>query len=147
MHSSGVKRDKKCNRCEAREYIHPVPRAGKQAKSVKRGEKCNRYQLSSAGIHTVKSGKTGKRCQAPGKMQPVSSAGIHERENRQPVPSAGKNAAGVRRGKTQVTGVKGGKTGKRCQIAPSAVAYRSFFRFSIFFFFFFPLCIVLFGFL
>ena len=64
----------------------------------------------------AKRGKTGNRCQARENRQPVPSAGklangakrekscnwCQAQENRQPVPSAGKQATGAKRGKTRM---------------------------------------------
>ena len=87
-HASGVKRGKTCIWCQARENMHLVSSARKQATAtgVKRGKTCiwcqarenRQLQLvSSAGklATGVKRRKTCIWCQAWGNMQPVPNAG------------------------------------------------------------------------
>ena len=75
-----------CSHEEAREDMHPVPSAGKQATGSKCGKiskwlevRENRQRGPSAGKQAIgsKRGKTSNRFQAPENRQLVSSAGKH----------------------------------------------------------------------
>ena len=68
--AAGIKRGKTFSRCQERENIQPVPRAGKH-------------------VTGIKSRKTSSRCQERENIQPVPSAGT---DIKQPVPIAGKQA-------------------------------------------------------
>ena len=72
--ATGANPGNMCNRCRAREYVQPVPSPGICATGAERGNMCNRCQ-----------GNMCNRCQAW--------------EDVQPVPSAGKCATGAKRGK------------------------------------------------
>ena len=94
-YSTGAKRRKIFNRCQAQENMQLALSAGKYATGAKRGKIFNRCQAQenmqpalSAGKYATgaKRGKIFNRCQAQGNMQPALSAG--------------KYATGAKRGKT-----------------------------------------------
>ena len=101
-HEIGVMRWKTCGQCQGWEAcggkreknVQSVSSAGKDAVAVKGGKEATGAKLEKAR-NWAKRGKILNRCQA--------------RENRQPVPSAGKHT----------TGVKPGKTSNRCKARES----------------------------